>query len=315
MESFRNRESRNLAEKFDLGHIDEFSCSHPHLQPVCSGTCGGGGSLSAEELLRQPFAPSPMGCSHSPYARAGERWLRHGRGEPLPRDGLAPHRATAEGSKSRLRLQNGRLPTPLRKPAPALAMDSRPARNPSGSQGTASPQVRFIQQPIAQQPEVTVLQQMPWTLSANPPSSRTCQIREDLMDLMMIQNAQMHQVIMNNLAVSALAHFGHSPLQISHTPWQIEEEVEEDEPEPLVFHHHYASYPSNIPYMAWPSRSPSLALPRQQPTIRHVDPVPRATARQDGPVVPPPPPPSATGTVTADVPPASEYYDFAEGRR
>lgn len=32
----------------------------------------------------------------------------------------------------------------------------------------------------------------------------------DLMDLMMIQNAQMHQVIMNNLAVSALAYFGHN---------------------------------------------------------------------------------------------------------
>lgn len=33
----------------------------------------------------------------------------------------------------------------------------------------------------------------------------------DLIELMMIQNAQMHQVIMNNLTMSALTSFGLSP--------------------------------------------------------------------------------------------------------
>lgn len=37
----------------------------------------------------------------------------------------------------------------LDKPVPALAMDSRPARNASGGQGSASPQVHFIQQPVS----------------------------------------------------------------------------------------------------------------------------------------------------------------------
>ncbi|KAJ6658173.1 hypothetical protein lerEdw1_001440 [Lerista edwardsae] len=183
-------------------------------------------------------------------------------------------------------------------------MDSGSAKPPSGSQGPACPQVHFIQQPIAQQPEVTILQQMPWAPTALPTCSRTGQIKEDLMDLMMIQNAQMHQVIMNNLAVSAMTYFGHNLGQPSA---QVEEEEdEENEPMPLVFHHHYAPYPSNIPYAAWQPPSQSLALPQQQPIIRHVGPAPQATRRQDGPVVPPPPPPSATGTVTADVPPASE---------
>ncbi|XP_053116543.1 proline-rich protein 29 [Hemicordylus capensis] len=199
-------------------------------------------------------------------------------------------------------------------------MDLGPARESSGGQGTLSPQVHFIQQPIAQQPEVTILQQMLWNPSVLPTSSRTGQMREDLMDLMMIQNAQMHQVIMNNLAVSALGYFGHSPpqpaAQVSHTPWQVEDD--DDDPVPLVFHHHYAPYPSTIPFRAWPQPpSQSSAWPQQQPTIRHVGPDNwemkfQATGRQDGKVVPPPPPPSATGTVTADIPPASEYYDFTE---
>ncbi|XP_061448096.1 proline-rich protein 29 [Rhineura floridana] len=139
----------------------------------------------------------------------------------------------------------------------------------------------------------------------------------DLMELMMIQNAQMHQIIMNNLAMSAVAYFENSPVQpaaqVPHIPWQIEGE-EEDDPAPLVFHHHYALYPSTIPFMGWQPSSQPSAWPRQQPAIRHVGPSPQATGRQDGPVVPPPPPPSATGTVTADIPPASEYYDYTEAQ-
>ncbi|XP_062994230.1 proline-rich protein 29 [Elgaria multicarinata webbii] len=182
-----------------------------------------------------------------------------------------------------------------------------------GGQGAASPSVHIIQQPIVQQPELTILQQMPWVPPAILPSNRTGHIREDLMELMMIQNAQMHQVIMNNLAMSAVAHFDHTPAQMSPALWETEEE-EEDDPTPLVFHHHYAPYPSTLPFMAWQPPPQPSAWPRQQPAIRHVGPEPQATRRQDGQVVPPPPPPSATGTVTADIRPASEYYDFTEGQ-
>ncbi|KAL8176007.1 UNVERIFIED_CONTAM: hypothetical protein K2H54_017542 [Gekko kuhli] len=235
-------------------------------------------------------------------------------------------------------------------PAWDFAMDLGSAGEPRGTQGMASPAVHFIQQPVAQQPEVTILQQMPWVPSSLPPSSRGGQIREDLMELMMIQNAQMHQVIMNNLAMSAVANFGLGPTQpsaqVTHLPWQVEDD-EDDDPEPLVFHHHYPPSP-NTAFTAWqpqpqPQPQPS-AWP--QPTIRHVGPDPQPAARLDDRAVPPPPPPSATGTVTADVPPASgrisveqmqtafslhdgcpsraevssfplsfpEYYDFTQGR-
>ncbi|KAM6448792.1 proline-rich protein 29 [Liasis olivaceus] len=176
-----------------------------------------------------------------------------------------------------------------------------------------TPQVYFIQQPIAQQPEVTILQQMPWML---PQSSCTSHIRESkkyLIELMMIQNAQMHQVIMNNLAMSAAACFESNPReQILLIPWQTEDEEEID----MVFHHHYAPYPSTLPFRAQKPPSQSSVLPQQQPIIRHVGPDLQSTGRQDdGQVVPPPPPPSATGTVTAEVLPASEYYDYTEQRR
>ncbi|XP_077169752.1 proline-rich protein 29 isoform X1 [Paroedura picta] len=137
----------------------------------------------------------------------------------------------------------------------------------------------------------------------------------DLMEMMMIQNTQMHQVIMNKLAMAAAACFGlssaQSSAQVPHFPWQVEDD-EDAEPETLVFHHHYPSCPNAVPFRDWRSLPRASAWP--QPTIRHVGPDPQPAVTQDGPVVPPPPPPSATGTVTADVPPASEYYDFTQGR-
>uniref|UniRef100_A0A8C5S6P0 DUF4587 domain-containing protein n=1 Tax=Laticauda laticaudata TaxID=8630 RepID=A0A8C5S6P0_LATLA len=177
--------------------------------------------------------------------------------------------------------------------------------NPGGNSAD-SPQVYLIQQPITQEPELTILQQMPWIL---PQSSCTSYMRENLIELMMIQNAQMHQVIMNNLAMSAAACFEHNPSQISLVPWQTEEEDEIE----MVFHHHYASYPSTLPFRTWKPPSQSSDLTQQQPIIHHVGPDLQSMGRQDdGQAVPPPPPPSATGTVTADVLPASEYYDYTE---
>ncbi|XP_010158459.1 PREDICTED: proline-rich protein 29, partial [Eurypyga helias] len=116
-----------------------------------------------------------------------------------------------------------------------------------------------------------------------------------LIELMMIQNSQMHQVVMNSLAVSALTSFGFgsSPAaaQVTVVPLQTREEEEA-----MVFHHHYIPYPSPAPVLAWP-----------------------VLARDQGPAamrsaVPPPPPPGTTGTVGPDVPPASEYYDMMEER-
>uniref|UniRef100_K7G6W8 DUF4587 domain-containing protein n=1 Tax=Pelodiscus sinensis TaxID=13735 RepID=K7G6W8_PELSI len=137
------------------------------------------------------------------------------------------------------------------------------------------------------------------------PSHPPCTLA-DLVELMMIQNAQMHQVILNNMTLSALASFGYSPalpaaqkiIQVKLLPL-----LAEDEEADLVFHHHYAPYPSP----PWPPLAQPAAWAQEPPRVRYVglDP-PR--------LVPPPPPPSATGTVGANVPPATEYYDYTQGQ-
>uniref|UniRef100_A0A671XCI0 DUF4587 domain-containing protein n=1 Tax=Sparus aurata TaxID=8175 RepID=A0A671XCI0_SPAAU len=60
----------------------------------------------------------------------------------------------------------------------------------------------------------------------------------NLVELMMIQNVQMHQIIMNNMTMSALNSFGYSsPLS-------------ENEPDPEVYHHYYQPAPDLL-YPAW----------------------------------------------------------------
>ncbi|XP_009950304.1 PREDICTED: proline-rich protein 29, partial [Leptosomus discolor] len=113
-----------------------------------------------------------------------------------------------------------------------------------------------------------------------------------LIELMMIQNSQMHQVVMNSLAVSALTSFGFGPSPDTAQAMAVPLQTGEEE-EAVVFHHHYVPYPGPAPILAWPVP----AQDRRPAAVR---------------AVPPPPPPSATGTVGADVPPASEYYDMVE---
>ncbi|NWY07828.1 PRR29 protein, partial [Nothoprocta ornata] len=122
----------------------------------------------------------------------------------------------------------------------------------------------------------------------------------DLIKLMMIQNSQMHQVVMNSLAVSALMSFGLGPFPSSAQMTTMPGNTDGEE-EAVVFHHHYVPCLSPGALMAWPVLA-SAQAPRPA-AVRHLGPV---SALKDGEVVvPPPPPPSATGTVGANVPPAS----------
>ncbi|NWU82462.1 PRR29 protein, partial [Onychorhynchus coronatus] len=151
--------------------------------------------------------------------------------------------------------------------------------------------------PVSQQP-VIILQQLPGpgavlAAPAGPPP-----IRGDLIELMMIQNSQMHQVVMNSLAVSALTSFGFGPspttAQALARPLQTEEEEEE---EAVVFHHHYIPYPGPVVILPW--LDPEWD---QGPVaVRYLG----SLAEEEVSAVPPPPPPSATGTVGPNVPPAS----------
>ncbi|NXM01491.1 PRR29 protein, partial [Tyrannus savana] len=130
---------------------------------------------------------------------------------------------------------------------------------------------------------------------------RTLHILADLIELMMIQNSQMHQVVMNGLAVSALASFGFGPsaasAQALAMPWQTEEEEEEEEEEAVVFHHHYIPYPG--PVLIPPCLEPQRD--RGPVAVRYLG----SLAEDEARAVPPPPPPSATGTVGPNVPPAA----------
>ncbi|XP_059686233.1 proline-rich protein 29 [Gavia stellata] len=167
--------------------------------------------------------------------------------------------------------------------------------------------------PVPQQP-VMILQQLPGTVAALAPPAGPLHIRgapyslADLIELMMIQNSQMHQVVMNSLAVSALTSFGFGPSPAAAQAMVVPLQTE-DEEEAVVFHHHYLPYPSSAPILAWPV----LARDRGPAAVRYLG---TGLLAEDGEVsaVPPPPPPSATGTVGADIPPASEYYNVVEER-
>ncbi|KAG9474451.1 hypothetical protein GDO78_004647 [Eleutherodactylus coqui] len=138
----------------------------------------------------------------------------------------------------------------------------------------------------------------------------------DLIELMMIQNAQMHQVIMNNMTMSALSNFGYYSTPPAPMPSIMPVEIEDDEP--MVYHHHYESYPASYPtYPTYPTLPPMAPVPHREPTVRHLnqDAQPTTALRSvDLRPVPPPPPMSATSTVGADIPPATEYYDLTEAR-
>ncbi|KAM6312028.1 proline-rich protein 29 [Podargus strigoides] len=125
---------------------------------------------------------------------------------------------------------------------------------------------------------------------------------------MMIQNSQMHQVVMNSLAVLALTSFGFGPCPVASQAMAVPLQTGEEE-EDVVFHHHYVPYPSPAPLLAWPVP----AWDRRPAAVRYLG---TGSLAEDEEVsaVPPPPPPSATGTVGASVPPASEYYDMMEER-
>ncbi|XP_069916590.1 proline-rich protein 29 isoform X4 [Oryctolagus cuniculus] len=163
-------------------------------------------------------------------------------------------------------------------------------------------------------PWVTVVQPPPWAAPPQPPQPG--RVKEGLLELLLLQNAQVHQLLLCRLAEGALDSAPASPGPQGFPEAQQgeleEEELGAQDQRPLVFHHHYlpCPLPSLGPLPAWPA--PLLPPPPHQhhwqdaPRIQHRPP---ASRKREGRAVPPPPPPSATGTVGADVPPASDYYD------
>ncbi|XP_029913145.1 proline-rich protein 29-like [Myripristis murdjan] len=162
----------------------------------------------------------------------------------------------------------------------------------------------------APQQPTTILQLLPATMMppGAAPSIRPCgHVKEDLVEMMMIQNAQMHQVILNNMTMSALGSFGDSgppPLPVATESVAIIHEEEED---PGVYHHYYQA----ATYLSYPAWFPP---PLPQPTLGYQDPAEALEpasllSHRDRLAVPPPPPPGATRAAGADIPPAAGGFD------
>ncbi|XP_049492326.1 proline-rich protein 29 isoform X2 [Panthera uncia] len=176
-------------------------------------------------------------------------------------------------------------------------------------------------QSAAPTPWVTVLQPLAW--AAPPPPPQPGRVKEDLLELMLLQNAQMHQLLLSRLVAAAL-HPGPAPpqphpqvyLEGQQEEYKEEEEKQAQEEGPLVFHHHYlpCPVPSPGPLLPWPV--PFLSPPPHQPYLQDTSRIqhhPPASGRRGSRAIPPPPPPSATGTVGADVPPASVRQEGSQG--
>ncbi|XP_030436844.1 uncharacterized protein C21orf58 homolog isoform X1 [Gopherus evgoodei] len=146
---------------------------------------------------------------------------------------------------------------------------------------------RIIQQTIPQQP-ATIIQQLPQQpplITQIPPPQplpvpRSGSIKEDMVEMMLMQNAQMHQIIMQNMMLKALPPMAFSqpsgtgsPL-LQHTQqdpqFAAPVVVKAEKPRPSTVHHHH-HYPSpgvqailsQLPpagYSMWPPVMPSSLM-------------------------------------------------------
>ncbi|KAM6224062.1 uncharacterized protein C21orf58 homolog [Rhynchocyon petersi] len=125
---------------------------------------------------------------------------------------------------------------------------------------------RIIQQSVPQ-PPATIIQQLPHQplIAQIPPpqafpTQRSASIKEDMVEMMLMQNAQMHQIIMQNMMLKAL------PPTALAAPGQRTPGLHLN-PQPV-------STPGTpVGYHMWPSVVSATALPQAasfQPAVRHV---------------------------------------------
>ncbi|XP_023571869.1 uncharacterized protein C21orf58 homolog isoform X2 [Octodon degus] len=134
------------------------------------------------------------------------------------------------------------------------------------------------------QPPATIIQQLPQQplIAQIPPpppqafpTQRSGSIKEDMVEMMLMQNAQMHQILMQNMMLKAL------PSALAPTGLQSAQQdprgmrpvvlrAEKQKPPAVHHHHHYAPsnslQPGSVPgsslsYSMWPSVVAATALP------------------------------------------------------
>ncbi|XP_031970579.1 uncharacterized protein C21orf58 homolog isoform X1 [Corvus kubaryi] len=134
---------------------------------------------------------------------------------------------------------------------------------------------RIIQQMMPTQP-ATIIQQLPQPsplITQIPPAQpfaapRSGNIKEDMVEMMLMQNAQMHQIMMQNmmlkaLPLTALAQLGGASCAVlQHTQQDLQLAaplaVKADRPRPPVVHHHHHYPPMGVfpvPPRSFPSTS------------------------------------------------------------
>uniref|UniRef100_UPI003AAD09C5 uncharacterized protein C21orf58 homolog n=1 Tax=Centroberyx gerrardi TaxID=166262 RepID=UPI003AAD09C5 len=160
-------------------------------------------------------------------------------------------------------------PIHIHHPAPAL-----PALLPPPPAPPQPP--RIIQQTIPQQP-ATIIQQLPQQqplITQIPPpqpypAPRSGSIKEDMVELMLMQNAQMHQIIMHNMMLKAIPPMALSPPGGPNV---------KPRGSAVHHHHHYGPTPAapQLPPIGYPPWLPMVSsVPAGQagghlPSIHHV---------------------------------------------
>ncbi|XP_066520163.1 uncharacterized protein C21orf58 [Hoplias malabaricus] len=137
------------------------------------------------------------------------------------------------------------------------------------------PPPRIIQHTIPQQP-ATIIQQLPQQqpliAQIPPPQSvphRPGSIKEDMVELMLMQNAQMHQIIMHNMMLKALPPMAF-PQGGAGSPYIGQENTVKPRGGAIHHHHHYSPPPlPPIGYSAWPSVMSAGRGGAYQPSIHH----------------------------------------------
>uniref|UniRef100_G1P9A8 DUF4587 domain-containing protein n=1 Tax=Myotis lucifugus TaxID=59463 RepID=G1P9A8_MYOLU len=154
---------------------------------------------------------------------------------------------------------------------------------------------RVIQHSVPQAPP-TIIQQLPQQplIAQIPPpqafpAQRSGSIKEDMVEMMLLQNAQMHQVIMQNLMLQAVPPMAPASSRGPQTtplpptlqwPHPTGLRAERQKPTSVHHHHHYAppaplqaAPGSPVAYSMWPSVVSATALPPAAsflPTMRHL---------------------------------------------
>ncbi|XP_072538985.1 uncharacterized protein C21orf58 homolog [Salminus brasiliensis] len=166
------------------------------------------------------------------------------------------------------------FPLPVHQPPPPLPLHPAPAAPLPPPPPPLPP--RIIQQTIPQQP-ATIIQQLPQQqplIAQIPPPlpapSRSGSIKEDMVELMLMQNAQMHQIIMHNMMLKALPPMAF-PQGGPGSLHPAQENALKARGGGIHHHHHYNPPPlPPIGFSAWPTVMPAGRGGAYQPPVHHV---------------------------------------------